>query len=166
MKENIMQTPAVSQPIKIGDVLWRQSPTKYIAQQTGVKGNGQVLDSDKLSISSEASVLAAIQKGQTSGSVVKTKDLLTNAEKQQFEKMSRHYGGKKDSEIGVLAMNLAMDKVMAFASKTEIPTINKDYLLGIMDHISNDTQDNSLHSRLDTSFLSDLLDNSYLLMNK
>lgn len=158
-----MQTSAISQPILVGATLWRKNPAENLALQTGGTSTGQSLTNDKVTISNEASVLSEIRKGATiPGYVVKTANLLTDAEKEKFQKMSDYYGGKKDDEIGNLAVSLAMDKVMADASKTKMPTMNQEYLGNLMNELSGGMQGNAFHSRLDSSFLSNLLDNSHL----
>jgi hypothetical protein len=164
MKENIMQTSVVSQPILIGDVLWRNNPQEYVAQQTGVSsGAGQSLHSDKVNISNEASVLSELQKATNHGYSGKTADLLTDAEREKFQRISDRYGDQRDREIGELAISLAMDKVMATASKTEVPTLDKEYLQKLINELSGGSQGDTLHSRLDSSFLSDLLSNNNLI---
>ncbi len=158
-----MQTAMISKPIGIGDVLWRKNPQEYVAQQTGVADAGLTLYSDKVNISNEASVLSELHKATTPGYSGKTADFLTDTEREKFQKMSEHYSGQKDSEIGELAISLAMDKVMATASKTKVPTLDTEYLQNLINELSGGSQGDTLHSRLDSSFLSDLLSNNYLL---
>jgi len=108
--------------------------------------------------------MAELQKAKTSGEVVMFEDLLTDTEKLKFEQMSKHYGGMKDTELGDIAMTLALDKVMKFGSTPDkLPTIDKDYVLGVMAKMGKDHEGTTAYSRLDYSLLSDLLDNSYLL---
>lgn len=150
-------------PIAVGEVLWRQNPSNYIEQRTSTQSTSQSATADKVSIGSEARVLAELHRATTTpGYFGKTIDLLTDAERAKFEKMSVHYGGKKDKEIGDLANALAMDKLMAYASKTKVPTLDKEYLLGIMNELSTGTQGDTLHSTLDLSLISDLLENNKL----
>ena len=159
-----MQISATSQTAGVNPAFWRNKSAGDASQNAGATGSGQYINSDKVSISGQGSVMAALQKGKTSGEVVMFEDLLTGAEKQTFDKMSKHYGGTKDTEIGDLAMTLALDKVMKFASKPdELPTIDKDYVLGVMAKMGQDKEGTTAYSRLDHSFLIDLLDNSYLL---
>lgn len=151
-------------PITVGEVLWRQNPSSYNAQRTGTQGANPAANADKVDISSEAGVLAELHRATTTpGYFGKTADLLTDAERAKLEKMSTYYDGKKDKQINDLAVSLAMDKIMAYASKTKVPTMDKEYLLGIMKKLTGGTQEDTLHSKLDLSLVSDLLDNSYLL---
>ena len=159
-----MQTSAISQPTLVPSVMWRKNQAQDIALQNGATNTGQSLNSDKVTISNDASVLSEYYKGATNpGYVVKTANLLTDAEKEKFQKMSDYYGGKKDDEIGKLAVSLAMDKTMAIASKTKVPTLNQEYLANLMNEQSGGKQGNTLHSELDSSLLSDLLNNKHLL---
>ncbi|HIJ78324.1 MAG: hypothetical protein OEY01_03330 [Desulfobulbaceae bacterium] len=159
-----MQISAHSQTAGINPAFWRNKSSGDAYQKANVAGGGQYLKSDKASISSEGSVMAELQKAKTSGEVVMFEDLLTDTEKLKFEQMSKHYGGMKDTELGDIAMTLALDKVMKFGSTPDkLPTIDKDYVLGVMAKMGKDHEGTTAYSRLDYSLLSDLLDNSYLL---
>ena len=160
-----MQIPSHLQTAFVNPAFWQNKSNVNASQNADAAGGGQYLKSDRVSISSQGSVMAELQKGKNSGEVVMFEDLLTGAEKQTFDKMSKHYGGTKDTEIGDLAMTLALDKIMKFSSTPdELPTIDKDYVLGVMAKMGQDKEGTTAYSRLDHSFLSDLLDNSYYLL--
>ncbi len=152
-------------PIRVGDFIWRQDSPLYFSPQVAQNDATTPRHDEKITISNEAKILSDLkQASATPGYSGDISELLTDAERMKFKRISDQYNGKKDREIGDLAISLAMDKLMSFASKTKVPTLDKEYLLKLINELSsNPGEENTLHSRLNLSFLSDLLHNSAII---
>ena len=152
-------------PIRAGNFIWRQDSPLYFSHQVAQNDATTSQHDEKITISNKAKILSDLkQASATPGYSGDISELLTDAERMKFKRISDQYNGKKDREIGDLAISLAMDKLMSFASKTKVPTLDKEYLLKLINELSsNPGEENTLHSRLNLSFLSDLLHNSAII---
>lgn len=140
-------------PIKATEFLWRSNHTLDGMTKTANAGISGV---DQVSLSSEAGLAAKLRNAETAEPLLghgKTADLLTDSEKMTLRKMSEHYDGQQDDQVGKLGLALALDKIMARHSGTEQPKLDTDYLKLIL---ARQGAPGSIYAKIEGDFIANL----------